>query len=165
MSLTSSVSYPLCAKHLFANSHAHPLFSLSDRLYLLILPSSPIKQTDLPLVSRFPSEMKTSNEKGRWERGRHQLRSLASRRRRLRRTLTNQRELLVPSLSSFTINSKESGRRRNMRRCLHSTTIELVSSCQKCMGLLVWSLDVYVLTNETNESQKDRLSQKVKKIG
>ncbi|XP_013717543.2 uncharacterized protein LOC106421238 isoform X3 [Brassica napus] len=137
MSLTSSVSYPLCAKHLFANSHAHPLFSLSDRLYLLILPSSPIKQTDLPLVSRFPSEMKTSNEKGRWERGRHQLRSLASRRRRLRRTLTNPRELLVPSLSS----------------------------CQKCMGLLVWSLDVYVLTNETNESQKDRLSQKVKKIG
>ncbi|KAF3543174.1 hypothetical protein DY000_02006865 [Brassica cretica] len=62
MSLTSSVSYPLCAKHLFANSHAHPLFSLSDRLYLLILPSSPIKQTDLPL---FPSEMKTSNEKGK----------------------------------------------------------------------------------------------------
>ncbi|XP_013625301.1 PREDICTED: uncharacterized protein LOC106331477 isoform X4 [Brassica oleracea var. oleracea] len=137
MSLTSSVSYPLCAKHLFANSHAHPLFSLSDRLYLLILPSSPIKQTDLPLVSKFPSDMKKSNEKGRWERGRHRLRSLASRRRRPRRTLTNPRELLVPSLSS----------------------------CQKCMGLLVWSLDVYVLTNETNESQKNRLSQKVKKIG
>ncbi|XP_013625302.1 PREDICTED: nuclear autoantigen Sp-100-like isoform X5 [Brassica oleracea var. oleracea] len=65
MSLTSSVSYPLCAKHLFANSHAHPLFSLSDRLYLLILPSSPIKQTDLPLVSKFPSDMKKSNEKGK----------------------------------------------------------------------------------------------------
>ena len=35
-----------------------------------------------------------------WERGRHRLRRIASGRRRPRRTLTNPKELLVPSLSS-----------------------------------------------------------------
>ncbi|KAG2317081.1 hypothetical protein Bca52824_020203 [Brassica carinata] len=114
--------------------------ALSGSLHLQLSPSSPKLRRPNPSLSTRPNPSLSSLSSSlsislteRWERGRHhRVRRLARgrlvKRRRPRRTLTNPKELLVPSLSSSSAPSRSTAARALVDTAVRSWRIKYPTS-------------------------------------